>query len=173
MESTHYFLGYFSKTFGLKGELFFKSNDALPDQIEEAELLFVEIDEIEVPFFITPKSFRKKSTSTATVMLDDIETTEQADELVGHKIYLPESFRPEPDEEDLNTLEGFTVIDHKHGEIGIMDELMEFKANSVMRVMQGEKEILIPVHQDIIKKIDIRKRTIRIQAPEGLIEMYL
>ena len=173
MESNHYFLGYFSKTFGLKGELFFKSNDTLPDQIEEAELLFVEIDEIEVPFFITPKSFRKKSSSTATLLLDDIESSDQADELVGHKIYLPESFRPEPDEEDLNSLEGFTVIDHKHGEIGLMEELLEFKANSVMRVMRGETEILIPVHQDIIKKIDVRKKTINIQAPEGLIDLYL
>jgi len=173
MESNHYFLGYFSKTFGLKGELFFKSNDTLPDQIEGAELLFVEIDEIEVPFFITPNSLRRKSSTTATIMLDDIENADQADELVGHKIYLPESFRPEPDEEDLNSLEGFTVIDHKHGEIGQMDELLEFKANSVLRVMKGETEILIPVHQDIIRKVDVRKRIIHIQAPEGLIDLYL
>jgi 16S rRNA processing protein RimM len=141
--------------------------------MEEAELLFVEIDEIEVPFFITPKSFRKKSSTTATILLDDIETTDHAEELVGHKIYLPETFRPEPDEEDLSSLTGFKVIDHKHGEIGIMDELLDFKANPVLRVLQGETEILIPVHEDIVKSIDVRRRTIRIKAPEGLIDLYL
>jgi 16S rRNA processing protein RimM len=40
-------------------------------------------------------------------------------------------------------------------------------------VQHGEKEILIPVVDEIIQKIDRVKKLLMIEAPAGLIEIYL
>ena len=42
-----------------------------------------------------------------------------------------------------------------------------------MQIFQDKKEILIPLNQDFIKKIDFKKKSILIDAPEGLIGFYL
>ncbi len=39
--------------------------------------------------------------------------------------------------------------------------------------MNGDKEILIPVVDPVIKKVDRDQRTIFIEAPKGLIDLYL
>ena len=44
---------------------------------------------------------------------------------------------------------------------------------AVIQVMKDGKEILIPIHDDIIKKVDKKAKVLTVKAPEGLIDMYL
>jgi 16S rRNA processing protein RimM len=39
--------------------------------------------------------------------------------------------------------------------------------------MNGEKEVLVPLIKNLVTKVDRENKELHIQAPEGLIEIYL
>lgn len=43
----------------------------------------------------------------------------------------------------------------------------------IMAIDFGEKEILIPLIDEVIKQVDRQNKTIHIKAPQGLIDIYL
>ena len=64
-------------------------------------------------------------------------------------------------------------MDENFGEAGIIEEVLEYPHQAVLRVLHKGKEILIPITDEIILEVDRETRTIRTRAPEGLIELYL
>jgi 16S rRNA processing protein RimM len=65
------------------------------------------------------------------------------------------------------------VVDENYGELGTIKEILDYPNQAVMQIFRGDKEVLIPVNDDIISKVDRETRTIHIKAPEGLIDIYL
>ena len=45
--------------------------------------------------------------------------------------------------------------------------------NPLFAITFGEKEILLPISDEIILKVDRKKKTIEVRAPEGLVDIYL
>jgi len=43
----------------------------------------------------------------------------------------------------------------------------------MLQINFGEKEILIPLIDEVIVKVDRKKKEMHIRAPEGLIDIYL
>jgi 16S rRNA processing protein RimM len=70
-------------------------------------------------------------------------------------------------------IKGFQVVDQNHGNIGVIDDILELPHQSLFQIRHGEKEILIPIVDEIIQKVDRRKKLLLIEAPAGLIEIYL
>jgi 16S rRNA processing protein RimM len=68
---------------------------------------------------------------------------------------------------------GFMVIDDVHGILGMISKVLELPNNPLFSIDHDGKEILIPIADEIIKKVDRRSRTIHIKAPEGLVDLYL
>jgi 16S rRNA processing protein RimM len=68
---------------------------------------------------------------------------------------------------------GFQVSDQQHGDIGVVEDILELPHQALFQIRFGEKEILIPIVDEIIKKVDRRKKVLLIEAPPGLIEIYL
>ena len=70
-------------------------------------------------------------------------------------------------------LKDFTVVDKNFGHVGKVKEVLDYTNQAVMQIFNGEKEILVPINSHIILRVDREKKEIAIQAPEGLIEMYM
>ncbi|MFZ4772329.1 MAG: ribosome maturation factor RimM [Ferruginibacter sp.] len=70
-------------------------------------------------------------------------------------------------------IEGYAVIDSACGEIGFVRTVLEMPQQALLWIDFNGKEILIPVVDEIVKKVDRKTKTIHIEAPEGLIELYL
>ena len=68
---------------------------------------------------------------------------------------------------------GFTVIDSIKGNIGTLVKVMDLPRQALLQIASGEKEILIPLLDEVILKVDRKKKVLHILAPEGLIEFYL
>jgi non-canonical purine NTP pyrophosphatase (RdgB/HAM1 family) len=66
-----------------------------------------------------------------------------------------------------------TIIDEEKGELGKVQEIIEYPTQSLIQVLINGKEVLIPIHDDIIKNVDREGKKIFIKAPNGLIDMYL
>ena len=163
----YFFLGYISRKHGYKGDVNIKLET--PAKYEELTHMFIELNGALVPFFV--KSYRLKKETIALVKLEDVDTEQEAQALVGKKVFLPLKFIDESQQNEFFTLIGFEVIDSKHGNIGIVTNIIDNTAQELFQIRNGDQEFLIPITEEFIRKIE--GNTIYLDTPEGLIDLYL
>jgi 16S rRNA processing protein RimM len=173
MNKNDYFnLGVITKTFGKNGEVIFFLDVANPQDFIDLEMVFIEINQKLVPFFIENIKIRG---NYATVKLEDISSPEKAQFFVKLRLFLPVDVLPELSNEKFyfHEILGFTVEDENHGNIGIINDVLELPEQSLLQIFYKKKEILIPIVDEIVKSVDSDNKIVYISAPEGLIELYL
>jgi len=168
-----YYLGKIMKTSGFKGSLmfFFDVDDMAP--YRELEAVFVDISGELIPFAI--KTINLKGSNTAYVHLEEVNSEEEAIALTGKDLYLPLSFLPPLSGNKFyyHEITGFEVVDKHAGPIGKVEAVMDQGPQDVFIIRLGEKEILLPVTDEIVRDVDREKKILTVNAPEGLLEIYL
>jgi len=167
-----YYLGKVTKPFGYKGDLVIYIDADKPQDYKKLESVLVDIDGELIPFFFD--RFEYKSANNVIVHFQNIGP-EEALQLVNNELYLPLSALPKLSGNKFYFHEviGFSVIDEAKGEIGIIQSFLDFPGQSVMSVDYEGKEILIPVIDAFIVNVDREAKQMLINAPEGLIDLYL
>ncbi|NTW33067.1 MAG: 16S rRNA processing protein RimM [Bacteroidetes bacterium] len=165
-------LGYISKTHGYKGEVVFLTNPEIQIKYNKLESVLLEINGNLIPFFID--SISVLANNAVLVKFNDIDSEEKAKKLVKCNIFLPlqmlaKSKKP-PQQSDII---GYKVIDDNKGEIGVISNILDMPQQLILEIKNGPIEILIPANENIIYKIDKKNKTVFINAPEGLIDIYL
>lgn len=167
-----FYVGYFTKTKGLKGELqlFFEFDDY---EKLDFDVLFADMNGKMVPFFMA--SHKLYPNSTGLFFFDDLDHVDKAQALVKKKVYLPLDKMPERGEDEFTyfDLEGFTVSDETHGELGEIIAVNEYPQQFIATVLYKKTEIMFPLNEDIIVEIDDEEETILVNLPEGLLDVYL
>lgn len=165
------FIGILVKSRGINGELILEvEGTSVFENIEEA--VFVEIDGLLVPFFvqqITPLSEHR-----ATVLFCGISDEKKTKELLNCKVFLPSKYLQNNRKELLpSLLIGFDVIDKNYGDIGKVQQFINQANNPLLLVKNGNNEILVPFHQALIIEMNLENRTVFVDTPEGLIDLYI
>ena len=109
------------------------------------------------------------SRSTASAATRRLSATD-VQFLVGCDVFFPQALTPEPDEEKEYTwryFTGFTLFDNKAGLIGQIDAVDESTRNVLFRVGKH----LIPAADEWVTDINHKERTIRMDLPEGLLDL--
>ncbi|MBY0543585.1 MAG: ribosome maturation factor RimM [Sphingobacteriaceae bacterium] len=167
-----FYIGYITKTKGLKGEvqLYFEF-DAYENL--DLDVVFADMNGKMVPFFV--ESHKLYPNSTGLFYFDDIDHIDKAQVLVKKKMYLPLTKMPERGEDDFtyNDLKGYIVSDETQGELGEILEVNEYPQQFVATVLYQEKEVLFPLNEDMIVEIDEEEKTLLVDLPEGLLDLYL
>src|SRR5690606_16370261 len=98
-----------------------------------------------------------------------------ADKVMGSEIYLPLSFLPKLKGNKFyyHEVVGFSVEDKEHGDIGIIESINDTTPQALFEIKKDDKQLLIPVRDEIIVKIDRENKTIFVDTPEGLVDLYL
>jgi 16S rRNA processing protein RimM len=172
-EKEKYFqLGRVIKIHGYRGELVILLDTDSPEGYANLKSVFLNIDDSLVPYWINTIRINDK---LAIVSFDDISSRDDAIRMLKKEVYLPL--------EDLQTLEGddfyfheiigYRVHDKHHGDIGIVEDVLERPEQELLRIMKGKKEVLIPLTDDMIRKVDRKQQVLHIITPEGLIDLYL
>jgi 16S rRNA processing protein RimM len=166
-------IGRILKTFGYKGELVVQIDEEFLDVMIREGSVFIETDEELVPFFI--EVFEAGDQDLHNVKLEDIDDVGCAKNFSGSFLWFPLAGLPEelPEQKQLRDIKGYAVVDLKMGEAGIAEDVIEMPQQLILRFYQGKKEILLPVNEAFIIKIDRKKKKITIDAPDGLIDSYL
>lgn len=167
-----FYVGRIVKTHGLKGEVTLRIDNEQFDEIEELNYFLLDVKDTLIPFFVEDIVYHSNK---AFVLFQDLKTMEAASQLVGTSVYLPLDLLPEKEGNDFYSHEvvGFTVFDEERGELGTVQEIIEYPTQSLIQIVIDGKEVLIPIHDDIIKDVDREGNKIYIIAPNGLIDMYL
>lgn len=166
-----FYLGKISKPFGYKGEVNVFLDVDFPEEYSELEEVYVEINKRLVLYEIA--SIRIQ-TNKAVVKFTDV-TNEDVSRLVGKSLYLPLECLPELEGNNFyfHEIIGFEVEDEQKGMIGKIVGVYENTPQPLLSIEFEGKEILMPAIDSIIKQVDRSKKLMRINAPQGLIDLYI
>ncbi|MEQ8362532.1 MAG: ribosome maturation factor RimM [Cyclobacteriaceae bacterium] len=159
-----YQIGYVIKRHGLKGDVKILIESRLPKKLES---IFVQIDNRLIPFFIEQISVLK---DIAVVKLEDVNTPEQADRLCKCAVYLPSSSKPKSDKLETNDLIGFSVYADSEN-LGTITSINNHTLNPLLVVTLEERETLIPISDYFIKEIDQSDRKVKVELPDGFMDI--
>ena len=165
-------IGSIQRTHGVNGEFQVSWNSNFYLEEQNLESVFIELEGIPVPFFIS--SIRPKGEDKALIKLDDIEDVVSAEEFVGLKIFLPSDQIESEDELLMSDLVGYSIVSTDKQLIGKIVDYQEYQTNSIFTVdHQSGKEIILPAVDDLIIEVDTESKTVLMEIPEGLIDLYL
>ena len=165
-------LGHIVKKHGLKGELSILLDADYPEDYKQLESVFVEVNKQLVPFFI---EYLQLNGDRGIIKFEDVDDLASAERLLKSNLYLPADNLPELGEGQFYYHEviGYMVIDKVIGEVGPVDQIYEFPNQDLFGVIHQEKEVLIPINDQLIVKVDHQLRQVEVNLPAGLLEIYL
>jgi 16S rRNA processing protein RimM len=168
-----FYLGKIAKKFSFKGEVLIYLDTDEPELYENMESVFVEFNKNLVPFFIESSSLHKND--FLRVQFEDVDTEAEADTLIGCGIYLPLSMLPklEGNQFYFHEVIGFDIEDKRLGVFGKIVSINDSTAQPLFEVVNGSVEILVPMIDQFLVKIDRENKKVIMDLPEGLVEMYL
>jgi 16S rRNA processing protein RimM len=168
-----FYLGKIAKKFSFKGEVLIYLDTDEPELYENMESVFVEYNKNLVPFFIENSSLHKND--FLRVQFEDVDSEEEADSIIGCEVYLPLSMLPklEGNKFYFHEVIGFEIEDKRLGIFGKIVSINDTTAQPLFEVLNGEVEMLIPMVDHFLVKIDRENKKVVMDLPEGLVEMYL
>lgn len=168
-----FYLGKIAKKFSFKGEVLAYLDTDEPELYQDLESLFVEINKELVPFFI--ENSRLQKGEWLRIKFEDIDSEADADQIMGKEIYLPLNMLPklEGNKFYYHEVIGFTIVDKRLGAVGQIQSINDSTAQPLFEVTKGDIEILIPMIDQFIVKVQRETREIHMDLPEGLVDLYL
>lgn len=165
-------IGFTKKTHGIAGELKVFIEEPYEDIFLEKERVFLEIRGNKLPFFV--ESVR--GAGDLIVKFEDIKVREDALLLQSKPIFLPAAEVPE----DLDTTElepefagvtGYLLVDQTAGEIGRITGILEMPQQEMALVEYQGREVMIPLNEQFIQKMDHAGKKVLMDLPEGLLDL--
>jgi 16S rRNA processing protein RimM len=168
-----FYLGKIAKKFSFKGEVLIYLDTDEPELYENMESVFVEYNKNLVPFFIKKSGLHKND--FLRVQFEDFTKEEDADAIMGCEVFLPLSMLPKLTGNKFYYHEviGFEIEDKRLGVFGKIVSVNDSTAQTLFEVLNGNVELLIPMIDHFLIKIDRENKKVIMDLPEGLVEMYL
>lgn len=165
-------IGFIQKPHGINGELVVRFQEQFQETLEGIKIIFLEIEGLLVPFFLENEGLRFRTGESAIVKLQWIVDESEAQKLAGISVYVKDEDVFEDDETfDVRMLEGYLVIDQLKKQIGTIQAVNNFAGNIIFDVIHLGKDIMIPFNQDLLIGLDIPKKIISLDLPDGLLNL--
>lgn len=168
-----FYLGKIVSKFSFKGEVLIKLDTDEPEEYTGMESVFVEYNENLVPFFIERSGLHRST--LLRVKFEDVDSEEDAEDIMKCAVYLPLNQLPELDGDKFyfHEIIGFTVEDVNYGTVGKITAINDSTSQSLFEIDKNGKQVLIPLNDEFIEKLDKKNKIIFVKTPEGLIDLYL
>lgn len=163
-------LGQITKTSGFEGAVQVRLEKKFIENVPEMESVFVETDGRPVPFFIEWSEY--PGSDILRLKFEGYNSSTKVEEFKGCRIFLTTGEADTETEVSLNYLKGFSVIDQEKRKIGIINDIIVNPGQILLSIYSNEgKDLLVPLHEDLIRKIDRRKKILSMEIPGGLLEI--
>lgn len=137
------------------------------DNIPEMGSVFIEIEGKPVPFFISEYDY--PGAGTIKLVFEDYDTPGKIKSFRGCRIFLTFSENTADLKPLIPSIEGFRIFDRDNDLIGTVREVIDNPGQLMLDVVSpSNRQILIPLHNDLILNIDEKKKVIVMSLPEGL-----
>jgi 16S rRNA processing protein RimM len=165
-------IGKIVATHGLQGAIILNHIIGHSDWLKKEMPLFIELNkESYIPYFI--EQFKASNNDEYVVNLEEVEMMEQAKKLIGKNVYAQEEILAEKAADSPLLWIGFEVTDRKHGKLGIIDDIMLTANQWLAQLIYKDAEVLIPLVEQTIDGVDMKKKKMQVNLPDGLLEVYM
>ena len=170
MYVNHVKIGTVVSKHGFKGDI--KINISTFNLISFTDLkyLFIDIDGCLIPFMI--ENARSFSKNIFIVKLEEISTEDEVDEIIHKNIYFDSTnFQSKKDSgySYYDLINFYVFRDSK--KIGRIENINSKLPQPVFEIIYESRKVLIPIHEDFIRKIDKKNNIIYLDFPDGLLEI--
>jgi 16S rRNA processing protein RimM len=171
--NNYFSIGKLVSVFGVQGEFVLKHSLGKKSSLRGVEAIFLEERKNSfIPYFVQKTSV--KDHEHIFIKLEGVETKEDARRLVQTPVYLAEAdFKAQTASSAPLSMLGFTVLDKAHGELGVIEEVIEMPMQVLARLTYKEKEVLLPLNEQSLVKVDKKNQIVHVDLPEGLLDIYM
>ena len=164
-------VGHIRKGYGFSGHARIEIDEAYLEDFNKQDFLFLEIDGYKVPFYIQEKIKHRH----LIIKLEHINSSEALQFYNQHLIFLLKKDTTvslaTSSSEVAPSIEGYLLLDTINGEIGTIVRVEQYPQQVIAFVNYNDKEVMIPIHQDLVEALDHKAKTINMSLPEGLLEV--
>ena len=164
-------VGKLVATHGLGGDLILTHITGKRGWLKTGDALFVGLrKESYIPHFVS----RIKSDTEEEVILhfEDTDAVEAAKKLVGKEVFVEEAVLAKAGQDSPLLWIGFEAIDEAAGSLGPIEDIYQTAQQWLATVRVNGKEALLPLIEQTLKKVDIKKKQVFVAMPEGLLDIY-
>ncbi|MCX6203326.1 MAG: 16S rRNA processing protein RimM [Bacteroidetes bacterium] len=135
------------------------------------DALFVEKNEASfIPYFI--QSAAAKTETITHVQIEGITSREATSMLLGKKVWLPQdAFQQLVDKKSPLALLGY-MVEEAGKPLGIIQEVIEQPHQLMVTILYQGQEAYIPLHDESLKGVNHKAKTIQVALPDGLLDLY-
>jgi len=165
-------VGKIVATHGLQGAVIMTHIVGNSKWLKSGSVLQVEMQKGSfIPYFVG--QCKAANDEEYIINIEEVEKVESAKKLITKHVYVNEDILSSFAKDSPLLWIGFNLVDVQKGGIGVIDDVMQTGKQWLGRVMIDDTEVLIPLIEQTIKQVDIKNRFIRVDLPEGLLEIYL
>jgi 16S rRNA processing protein RimM len=163
-------VGRITKSVGIKGEIRVSMLTDSPKRFAKLKAVWCGPDETTAVRF-SILSMRIEP-SAVVLRLKEIDSRSLADEHRGEYLFIENKdiVAPARGSYFIHDIIGMNVVTEAGEEVGSVRDVMELPANDVWVVAAGTKELLIPAIKEVIRRVDLKSRTVVIRPLEGMLE---
>jgi 16S rRNA processing protein RimM len=164
-------IGRLVAVFGLQGELVLQHRLGKKTGLKGLRAIFIEekADEM-LPWFV--ESVRVKSDSEVYIKLEGLDSKEAARRVVQREVWLTETdFLTFAGKSAPISFVGFRLFD-SGVDLGEILEVIEQPHQVLCKIDLSGKEALVPIHEQTLRGVDAKKKIVRVELPDGLLDVY-
>ncbi|HEY2649764.1 MAG TPA: 16S rRNA processing protein RimM [Puia sp.] len=172
MEKNYRNIGKIVSAFGLKGDLIVMHHLGKKISISKIKVIFLEQKKDELlPYFV--ENIRKKGDDELYLKLEGIDSKEDTTKFLRREVWMKE------EEIQMHTQKnnpigwiGYRVLDQGK-DLGPILEVIEQPHQILCRLEIDTKEVLIPINEQTLDKVDHKNKMVLLTLPSGLLDVYL
>jgi len=167
-------IGKTKKPHGIKGELKLYVEDKYEEDFYQASVIFLNVGGSETPFFVE----NLRGDLFPILKLEGVDTRNRAMDF-SHKVILLRKEDLLKEEEKAPILEvlqykhlaGYKIEDETIGAIGMIEAVIEMPQQEMAVLQIKNKEVLIPLNEDLMVEILEKEKVVKMDLPDGLVEL--
>ena len=164
MEKDFLIIGRVLAPWGLKGDLKAEIHTDFPQRFAPDRTVYVG----QTPMTIERSRIHK---GNVILKLAGIDSVEQVEGIKGKYLQIPQSESMPLDDDEYYQFQliGLEVSTSEGRLLGVIERILPTGSNDVYVVKGQDGEFLIPAIEDVVKQVDLDKRTMTIEEIEGLL----
>jgi 16S rRNA processing protein RimM len=166
-----FLIGKALKSHGTSGQLRLMIEDQFKGYIREGSFLFFELNGSKVPYRVVSK----EDGAHFVVTLEDVPNKKESDVLSGLDLWIPlDAVKPRHQRSPRNIKDkwdDYSILDQESSSVYNIIRVEEYPQQLMAVIRIDNREILIPLSDQLISSIDKGSKTITMHIPEGLMDL--
>ena len=155
---------------GFNGSLILKVSGKYSNNISIVDFLFIEINKKHIPFKLDSiKTFKNKSYK---IKFNEVNDDAYANQLISKSVFIKSNDYPDLKKETniYSAIINFSAFNNE-AKIGEIININENLPQPVFEINYKSKPVMVPIHEDLIIKIDKENKNIFLRIPDGLLDI--